>query len=421
MGFSFLDNLNIKKIVLVILFLILCVGLGFGIYWLFFKPKSPSALRNYLPAGGTLPNVNYGPGGKIIGPSAGGGLPEANGKAPGEAAPVDSVAHGGNTSALPLYDGKAVGVALSADGQGINFYNPTDNKFYTLSNDGKHMSPLSNQEFYQVQNVYWNSDRSQAIIVYPDGNKILYDFIKNKQVTLSKEISEPDFSKQDEIAYKYVSSQGDNNWLAVADAQGTQVKLIEPLGDNADLVQVLWSPTNQVVALYAKPIGLDKSEVFFIGLRGENFKSLVVDGSNFKGLWSPTGTKLLYQAVNGANNFNPTLWVVDAEGDNIGRHKFNLGLSTWVDKCVFADNLTLYCAVPRQLPEGMGLYPEYLGITHDLIYKIDLATGMKELIANPVAGNKNNFSISKMYVSHDKRFLFFWDSNTEQVYRLQLK
>jgi len=418
MNLSMLSNLDTKKILLIILFLAVCFGLGIGIYFMFFKPDVPGPGEpGYVPPGAELPDVGAGTG---LPTGPGGGLPDV-GDVEQEPEEIDEIADGDKTSVLSLYEDEVIGLTLSADGNGIAFYDKENSKFYTLSNDGKRVLELSKEEFYQVEDVYWNDAQSQAIITYPDGNKILYDFSKNQQVSLTKEIYEPDFSNQDKIAYKHISDDGETNWIVVADPQGSKVNLIEPLGDQSDFVQIAWSPTNQVVALYSKPIGLDKSEIFFIGLQSENFRSLVVEGSNFKGLWSPNGLKLLYHAVNGNNNYNPNLWIVNAEGDNIGRYEFNLGLTTWVDKCVFADSLTLYCAVPRQLSEGMGLYPELLGNTQDLIYKVNIATGAKELIADPVENGENNFSISSMHLSKDNRYLFFLDGLTNKVYRIQLK
>src|SRR4030042_286236 len=221
MDFSFVQQLNFKKIVLIVLFLILCAGMGFG--------------------GG-----------------------------------VARIAAGGDTAVLPMTENRVVGATLSADGQGVTFYDTTDSKFYTLSADGEYRLPLSQQEFYQVEEVYWSDDKSKAIIGYPDGSKILYDFSQNEQITLSPDIYEPDFSADDRVAYKYVTSESDDNWLIVSDINTAEGNLIDPLGENYDYVQVAWSPNNTVAALYSKPAGLNKSEVFFIGLQGENFLSLEV-------------------------------------------------------------------------------------------------------------------------------------------------
>ncbi len=420
MNFS-LPQLDAKKVLLLVLFLAVCLGLGFGVYWLFFKPEGGVPAEGYPVGTGGLPTTGAGLGGSLY---TGTGQLPTGGAAGGQGVltgPAEKIAQGGNTSVLPITKEKTKGMIISADGNGINFYNTSDNKFYTISNDGQTRLPLSNQEFFGIEDVYWSNDKSQAIIAYPDGNKILYDFSRDKQVTLSPEIEEPEFSSYNEVAYKFVTENEEDNWLAVSRPDGSGTQLVEPLGDQADNVQVAWSPTNEVVGLYAKPTGLDSSEVYFIGLQGENYLSLNVDGTNFRGQWSPSGEKLLYQVVSDANNYNPQLWIVDARGDNIGQHKYNLGLSTFVDKCIFSEETTVYCAVPRSLPTGAGLYPEIVSGEADLIYKIDLTTGRSELLANPVLGGENKFHIQTLHLSDDKRFLFFWDKDTEQVYRLQVK
>jgi len=417
MNFFILQQLNFKKILLIILFLALCFGLGFGIYYLFFySPEPRPGEPGFIGQGGNLPSADNAQNNLTGGDTGVGGV--GGGQTTGRA-PVGNAGLKGQAVALPITVDKVVSPILSASGQGIIFYNPLNNKFYNINDKGEKVA-ISDKEFYQVQNVYWSNDKTKAIIEYPDGNKILYDFIKNKQLTLQKEITEPEFNNLGQVAYKHITSETDNNWLAVSDPNGSGTTLIEELGDNAGEVQVAWSPTGEVVALFGKPIGSDQTEVYFIGLKGENFKSLIVDGSNFKGLWSPSGARLLYQAVSGQNNYNPSLWIADAEGDTIGNHKFSLGLSTWVDKCVFQSEKIVYCAVPRELREGAGLYPELITDTEDLIYRIDLSTGLKELVAEPIDETGKKFNIEKLYLSESGNYLFFWNKNDGKVYKMQL-
>lgn len=419
MDLGFLYNLDKKKIALIALFLILCVALGFGLYYLFFKSETTTVPPGTtVTPGGSLPTV--GPAGSL--PSAGGaGALPKTGAGGGQAGQPSTIAAGGLTTAFPIIKEKVLDPRVLESGQGMSFYLPSDNKFYTVDVNTGEKVALSDKSFFSVEHVYWNNNGGQAIISYPDGSKIFYDFSKRQQTSLNKGVTEPDFNQAGQVAYKYVTDNVDNNWLAVTKPDGTGADLIEPIGDKSDLVQVAWSPTNEVVALYSQPTGPNQSEIFFIGLNGENFKSLVVEGSNFKGLWAPDGTKLLYQVVNGDNNYNPMLWMADAYGDNIGAHKFNLGLATWVDKCIFATAETLYCAVPKELREGSGLYPELIEGTADFIYQIDLVTGLKELIAEPIDEQGNNFSVSRLMLTNDKSALIFWDKSTKQVYRVNLR
>ena len=411
-------QLDIKKVGMLILFLIFCVGLGWGIYLMFFKTPAPQPGEpGYIPPGVSLPEVGEGNEIDVVSPS--GGLPELTDHQK-QLKVAKETAKGGYTKSSPLLESSVIAPTLSSTGNGISFYNSDDNKFYTISEDGRKLL-LSNKEFFNVDNVAWSSNNSKAIIEYPDGNKILYDFTKDKQITLDKEINQPVFSNTDNIAYKYLTDDERSNWLVVADPNGAQTNLIEHLGSNEYYVHVSWSPTNEVVALYTKPAGLDKTEVFFIGLNGENYKSLIVDGSHFKGIWSSNGAKLLYSAVSDDNQNKPLLWIADASGDNIGRHKFNLGLTTWADRCVFTDNTTVYCAVPQNLLDGYGLFPELAKNTNDNIYRIDLKTGKRSLLAVPVLEDLDNYSIAKIYISKDRTNLFFWEGETGKIYKLKLQ
>jgi len=120
--------------------------------------------------------------------------------------------------------------------------------------------------------------------------------------------------------------------------------------------------------------------------------------------------------------FRPMLWVVSASGTQISNYKVSLGLYTWVDKCVFTSESEIYCAVPKDMPEGSGIYKEAADKSGDIIYQIDLVSNRKKIIADPVLENSDvQFKISKMQVSGDGKFLFFFDNNSEKIYSLRLK
>jgi len=113
----------------------------------------------------------------------------------------------------------------------------------------------------------------------------------------------------------------------------------------------------------------------------------------------------------------PSLWVVNAQGENIGQNRTELGLTTWSDKCTFATNSDIYCAVPEILREGAGLFPELADQTRDLLYKIDLTTGAKKLIAIP----QTDANISNIMVSGSQDTLYYTDKFTGRIYSVQLR
>lgn len=427
-----LPELNYKKIFLAILLVAISLGMIFGVVWLIFiRPNAnlggqPGATNQ---AGGNLPGAETGPSGTTVG--SGGRLPgsletgmeTATGEAgaTGEPLVIAERAEGSLTKVNSLNDEPVKGV--EAQSNGFNYLSATDNKFYRVTATGEKF-PLSSEEFPYVEKVSWSPDGNKVVLQYPDGAALSYDFTTGKKTTLPTGLEDPVFdASANNIAYKFITDQAENNWLVVTDANSNQSTAVEAIGEKGDKVQVNWSAANRVVATYRKSVGLEREEIFFIGLNDENNKSFVVDGSNFEGVWSPRGDKILYSVINSANNYNPSLWIADAGMDNAGNNNFNLGLVTWARKCVFArDGQRVYCAVPLGLSEAAGLYPELLYDSGDVFYEINLASGLSKMIAYPtLSENLERFQAKQIFLSDDEKKLFFWDNFSQQVYYLKLK
>ena len=271
---------------------------------------------------------------------------------------ISEIANGGKTLITPVSNNAVSQAAIAADGQNTVFYNQQDGKFYQSDKDGI-TTALGNQTFYNVQNVDWSPNKNQAIIEYPDGFKIMYDFKNQKQYSLPNNWEDFSWNQSgSQIAFKATSQYPENNWLAVANPDGSNAQPIENMGSNGDKVTVSWSPNNQVVAFSAtgQAEGEWTQEMLLIGQNGENFKSLTVDGRGFEPEWNPQGNQIAYSVYSATSDYKPVLYLVDAQGDNIGDNKIDTGLNTWANKCAFnAAGSELYCAVPKSLPVGSGL------------------------------------------------------------------
>jgi hypothetical protein len=302
-----------------------------------------------------------------------------------------------------------------ATGSGVNYYSPVADRFYKLTNtgDSQELSPTS---FYNVEQATWSKDGNKAVLEYPDGANVIYDFTTQRQYTLPKEFQEFSFSNNGaEIAAKVIGARPENNWLVTANADGTGIKFVEPMGENSAKVDVNFSPNGQVVALYAKNTGTDDQEILLIGRNQENFYSLKTLGRGFQGVWTPSGDRLLYSVFSSDNGFRPTLYIADAQGDNVGLNNKNLGINTWPDKCTFADNQTLYCAVPQNLPEGSGIYPEMSKGSLDAFYKIDLKTGsFSQLVVN------GDYSVKSLVLSPDQKNLYVVEDGSDALIKISL-
>lgn len=393
---------TIKRILLILGLVIVAALIGFGLYLAFRRAQvTPGVGAPGAPTGpaGQLPTAGErGAPGAAGAPTAPGALPTAGVNAPAVTPPsyYQPQAVSQITSESVLYP------SVNNTGN-FRYHNATDGKFYEVKNGVPTL--LSDQVFYNVQNVTWAKNKDEAVIEYPDSSKIIYNFTTNQETSVPKHWQNFSFSNDgNQIAAESIGLAPENRWLVTAQTDGTGIKLVEPLGDNADKVTVDWSPSRQTVAFSdtGDPLGADRRQMLLIGLNHENFKGLVVEGLDFQPQWSPTGQQLLYSVDSARSDFKPELWISNAYGDTIGSNRRALSINTWANKCTFADENTLFCAVPRNLPEGAGMSPAVAADEPDDLYKIDLKTGLK----TPVTLDKDYTFDSISYDGANKKILF---------------
>lgn len=417
---------RLKKPLLILLFIGLIIFFGYLLWRFFFQSDSltlPDRQTATSTSSGGLPII--GPGGEVGGEITGpGGLPTIDGPAtstpigqpdPQSTAPT-IIAEGGITQTLPIVQSSVLNPELSSNGN-VRYYNKEDGRFYTVDENGN-IIRLSDKVFHSVENITWAPSADKAILEYPDGSKIMYNFATEKQATLPSHWEDFSFATDNEqITAKSIGLDEDNRWLIVANSDGSKATAIAPVGARANYMYPSWSPNNQIIAMYTKGIDFDKQEVFFVGLNGENFKSAVVEGRGLETQWSPTGNTLLYSVYHSRDEYKPRLWIVNTNGDSIGSGRRNLDINTWAEKCTFASNTEVYCAVPETLEAGAGLVPEAADQTKDDLYKIDLTTGAKTLIAVP----NGAYNISEIIVPPSQDNLYFTDKSSEMIYQIKLR
>lgn len=416
-----------KKLFLVIGFLALVFIIGYFIWRLFFSSEPSTLPPTDIETPGAIGEFPVaGPGtGNIIEPGGDGSLPGTGGQinpGGGQNPPDNSLftpsptAVGGLTETTAVNRNPSLDITLDNSGQ-LQYYDRSDGKFYKLNSDGT-KTTLSDKVFHSVQNVVWAPNSDKAVLEYPDGSKIVYNFSTQKQVTLPSHWQDFSFSADgSRLVSKSIGYDTSDSWLIVSSDDGSQATGIEKIGDNYDKVYSAWSPGNQIAALYTEGVDFNRQEVYFVGLNGENFKSTIVEGRGFQPKWSSEGSHLLYSVYNSSDNYNPRLWVVDATSDTIGQNRRQLTLQTWANKCTFASDTEVYCAVPEELPRGAGLLPQLADETKDLLYKIDLTTGSQKLIAIP----NGYYNISQIAVPEEQDYLYFTDKFSGSVYQIKLR
>jgi hypothetical protein len=409
-----------KKIFIIIIFLGLIVLLAFLIWQTFFKTSVSEEINGPLSSGTSgLPTS----GDNTNSPSdqtGSGNLPgDNNGVNPEDQINPDAksdLAIGGVTNIKTVTNSPALNPTLNNNG-GVQYYDKNDGRFYSLDKNDKPVL-MSDKVFYNVDKVVWAPSKEKAILQYPDGNKIIYNFKSKEQISLPAHWSDFSFSPDsNSIVSKSLGIDEENRWLMVSNGDGSKAKALEQIGNNDKTVYPAWSPNNQIVATYTKGVDFNRQEIYFVGLNGENFKSTMIEGRGLQSQWSTKGDRLLYSVYNSGDNYLPRLWIVNAQGDKINTNRIDLELATWSSKCSFASNTEIYCAVPENLETGAGLYPELADRTKDNLYKIDLISGVKTLIAVPDGA----YNISQVIVPESQNNLYFTDKKDGQIYEVKLK
>lgn len=400
----------------VIAFLAVTFGVGFALWFFFFRP--PTA-----PPPAVVTNANApGAGGGLAPAGAGGGfVPPTNapagGIAPAErAAPI---ANGGLTATPSLTPVSVSAASASPEGDAVRYYDQDDGKFYRIDPETGEKIALSDKRFANVDTVAWAPTEDKAVLEFPDGSNILFDFGSQRQVTLPRHWEEFEFtSDSSQLVSKSLGIDPSNRWLVVSNADGSSARPVQELGNNESKVAVNVSPTGQVIALSrtGDAQGFGRQEIIPIGQNKENFKGLIVEGLNFTSKWTPDGKRLLYSAVSPNDDYRPMLWIVEGYGDSIGAGRRKLNLNTWADKCAFGSGTTVYCAVPRTLERGVGLERRLADNVPDDLYSVDISTGARKLVARP----DSNSTMKNLILSEDGRNLTFVESGSNLLRQIRL-
>lgn len=405
---------RLKRSLLIIGFVLVTLSIAFALYYFFFRARPEPGAPGVItppPIGGLRPGQPSS-GSATTTPTGPGGLPKTTGVS------IPGLPKGVPTAPRSRVIREEVTRSLALGRNGLRSYNPADGRFYRISEDGQ-ATALSNQTFYDVEKIDWANSADKAVLSYPDGSNILYDFETDKQYTLPRHWEDFGFSPNDDkLISKSIGNNEDNRFLVVSNPDGTSARPIESMGTNQDKVHVSWSPNNQVVAysFTGEPLGFDRQSIILVGQNQENFKALVVEGRGFIPSWSPSGQNLLYSVYNSSDGYAPTIWISGAAGDEVNANRRNIGLNTWADKCAWQSESVAICGVPIRLPQGAGLQRDIARGIPDAIYRVNMETG--ELVN---LGTSGNASVSNIVVSQDGSKAFFTDETTGRLISFDLE
>lgn len=176
-------------------------------------------------------------------------------------------------------------------------------------------------------------------------------------------------------------------------------------------------PQKNIIALTTKPSGEVPGYLYFLNPNTGRMSKKMGDINGLTTLVAPDGNMVLY-SESGMRKFDTLLY----HSNNSTTESFPF--VTLPEKCTWTSTTIVYCAVPKEIPQG--IYPDiwYKGLTSfsDEIWKVDLATGetTKVLDFKEESGGEELDGIN-IAVDPDQQILAFMNKKdlTIWAYKLQ--
>ena len=147
---------------------------------------------------------------------------------------------------------------------------------------------------------------------------------------------------------------------------------------------------------------------------GNNFNQTLGNINGLTTLTSPNGKLILY----GDDGLNLNVYNITTNTSTL------LGVKTLPEKCVWGNtNTTIYCAVPRDIPNNQ--YPDawYQGEVSfsDQIWKIDVTTGNTMMLVDPltISGGEDIDGV-KIILDSGGNYLFFVNKKDSFLWEFSL-
>jgi hypothetical protein len=177
----------------------------------------------------------------------------------------------------------------------------------------------------------------------------------------------------------------------------------------------LWIKSD-TIALQSKPSARAAGMLLYVNPSTLAVERVLSGAAGFTALPSPTGALVAASEAKEAG-------IAFSLFEKTTRNKRTLPFTTLPEKCAWNKRgTTLYCAVPKLLPEGS--YPDswYQGLIafNDGLWSVDALTGITRFIADPRLEAGAELDIITMAVSEDESYLVFADKATQTLWSFRL-
>lgn len=306
-------------------------------------------------------------------------------------------------------------LSLDASENKLQYYNYSDKGFWTASFDGSGKKKMSNDDFDNLKNVFWNQQKSQALLEMNE-SYYFYSFgNKEKFIKRTKALNWINFNQR--IIYSYEDYKTGKKTLNISMPDGSDWREIATL-ENDD-IKISSIPGSARASFWLKPDAFNESNITIVPV-GEGELEKVGDlkfGSDY--LWSNDGNKFLRSSLRQKGSSDLILEACEVKTGKCA----NLNLPTLASKCVWSkNNQNVYCALPINITKNAIIPNDYYNnkiFTKDTFWKVEINGGKKENILNE-KNLENEIDAANLLLSPNEDFLFFINRKDGGLFRLML-
>lgn len=175
---------------------------------------------------------------------------------------------------------------------------------------------------------------------------------------------------------------------------------------------------DKTILLATKPSSVAPGYVYALDVNSESFKKIYGGTNGLTAVLSPDGKNLL---VSESSNGFPSLKIYGLESRSVS----DTGLKTIAEKCLWASNDTIYCAVPKTTPPASGGYPDawYQGLVSfsDSMWKIDSVVLSTDLVFDISENARAPIDATNLATDKGGSHLFFVNKNDSSLWSLKLQ
>lgn len=326
------------------------------------------------------------------------------------------------SSVAAISDEPVFGATLSSDGNFIYYFLASNGQLNQVDAAGKLEKVISTESFSNLKKIIWNRPKNKVIVkTEPETGKTKFfylDLSAKKSTPLKDNIDSISWSNLgDKIFYKYYDPKTKKRTVSASDPDGKNWRDLAQFDYHS--VDIAPVPNSEDLSFWPSANSYTATSLWKISSSADIKREILKDKYGADFLWSPDGKQAISSCSDQKGGHRTELYLMNSEGGQLR----SLIFPTFASKCVWSkDSKNIFCAMPGNIPDTAILPNDWQDgkiVTADTFWKIDIATGKKERLADP---EKIGGSYDALYpfLREDEKMIFFTNKIDGKLYRVSL-